>query len=358
MENRGLLFIPDISGFTRFINETEIDHSRLILQELLEVLINANQIDLQISEIEGDAILFYKFGEPPSIEALYMQVENMFRSFHQSISAYDTYKYCQCKACRSAIGLTLKIITHYGEFTQYQVRQFNKLVGKDLIVAHQLLKNEIKSHEYWLITSPLAAKASDELPATLSWERQSFKTESGDINFYFSPLSTLKESLSSPEPGSVDKSNLKMIVSMTKVYNTDIITLFHATGDFRYRHRWRQGVKKVEEVNHFLPRVGMKCRCIGENGESFIYSSSYQYNDSRIEFTETEERTHSTMAYILEKIDDNHTSLTLQFFIRKQFMALLISAIYGKKKIESDFSVSMEKLNRLISEIHIPAPST
>ena len=42
MENKGLLFIPDISGFTRFINETEIDHSRLIIQELLELLINAN----------------------------------------------------------------------------------------------------------------------------------------------------------------------------------------------------------------------------------------------------------------------------------------------------------------------------
>ena len=58
MDNRGLLFIPDISGFTRFINQTDIEHSRLIIQELLEVLINANQIGLEVSEIEGDAILF------------------------------------------------------------------------------------------------------------------------------------------------------------------------------------------------------------------------------------------------------------------------------------------------------------
>ena len=58
MNNRGLLFIPDISGFTRFVNETEINHSRLIIQELLEILINANELNLEISEIEGDAILF------------------------------------------------------------------------------------------------------------------------------------------------------------------------------------------------------------------------------------------------------------------------------------------------------------
>ena len=38
----GLLFIPDISGFTDFVNETEVDHSRYIIQELLDTLINAN----------------------------------------------------------------------------------------------------------------------------------------------------------------------------------------------------------------------------------------------------------------------------------------------------------------------------
>src|ERR1700740_1390715 len=78
MDNKGLLFIPDISGFTRFVNETDIQHSRLIIQELLELLINSNQIGLEVSEIEGDAILFYKFGEAPSPNDLYKQVEKMF----------------------------------------------------------------------------------------------------------------------------------------------------------------------------------------------------------------------------------------------------------------------------------------
>jgi len=85
MENKGLLFIPDISGFTRFVNETDIEHSRLIIQELLEILINANEAGLEVSEIEGDAILFYKFGDAPSMEALYKQVEKMFCEFHQHL---------------------------------------------------------------------------------------------------------------------------------------------------------------------------------------------------------------------------------------------------------------------------------
>ena len=140
MENKGLLFIPDISGFTRFVNESEIEHSRLIIQELLELLINANQLGMEVSEVEGDAILFYKFGNSPDMKDLYKQVEKMFWDFHHHLNAYERGRYCQCKACVSAVNLSLKVITHYGEFTGYNVKNFSKLIGKDVIVAHQLLK--------------------------------------------------------------------------------------------------------------------------------------------------------------------------------------------------------------------------
>jgi len=48
------------------------------------VLLRANDSGLQISEIEGDAILFYQFGEPVALRALYTQVEKMFRAFHHT----------------------------------------------------------------------------------------------------------------------------------------------------------------------------------------------------------------------------------------------------------------------------------
>src|SRR5688572_27363677 len=106
MENRGLLFIPDISGFSKFVNEVEIEHSRFIIQQLLDSLINANDSGLEISEIEGDAILFYEFGEPQKLESLYPQVEKMFLAFHGYLISYDHRKICQCKACVSAIELS------------------------------------------------------------------------------------------------------------------------------------------------------------------------------------------------------------------------------------------------------------
>src|SRR5581483_7995635 len=113
MAEDGLLFIPDISGFTKFVNETEIEHSRIIIEELLENIIHSNKIGLQISEVEGDAILFYRFGKNPTMEEISNQVEIMFCNFQKQIKTYEERRMCVCTACKSAVNLSLKIITHY-----------------------------------------------------------------------------------------------------------------------------------------------------------------------------------------------------------------------------------------------------
>ncbi|HXL55830.1 MAG TPA: DUF2652 domain-containing protein, partial [Chitinophagaceae bacterium] len=356
MENKGLLFIPDISGFTRFVNETDIEHSRLIIQELLEILINANQIGLEVSEIEGDAILFYKFGESPGLKELYNQVEKMFCEFHRHLIAYDHRRFCQCKACMTAIDLTLKVITHYGEFTGYNVKNFNKLIGKDIIVAHQLLKNDIEQHEYWLVTkSLLQNNVPVDFAKWMEWNSSAKQTESGEISFHYTQLSQLKNEIT-PEPlPQLGLSKKVKMISVSKEYETDIITLFHATGDFNYRSRWQEGVKVVEEVGHFLPRVGMRCRCVLENGQVVIYASSYSFHPERIEFSETDEKKKSSAYYLLEKTGRKKTRLTLDFYLKKNIAMQIIFKLVRKKKMEETFHKSLQNLVELVKEIKLPA---
>ncbi|MEO8763706.1 MAG: DUF2652 domain-containing protein [Ginsengibacter sp.] len=349
MENKGLLFIPDISGFTRFVNDTEIEHSRLIIQELLEILINSNQIGLEISEIEGGAILFYKYGGCPSLEELYKQAEKMFCEFQSGLSLYDHRRFCQCNACVSAIDLTLKIITHYGEFTGYNVKNFNKLIGKDIIVAHQLLKNDIAQHEYWLVTKSLV---KDNSPADfaqwMTWNSSSQQTASGEIAFHYTQLSELKNEISAGPFKSLDVSKKTKMISLSREYRTDIITLFHAAGDFRCRSKWQVGVKKIEELNHFLPRVGMRCRFEMDNGEAIIYASSYTYHPERIEFSETDEKKQHSTCYLLEKTGENTTQLTLDFYLPKNFAYEKIFSLFYKKKMEKSFEKSLLNLSDLV----------
>jgi hypothetical protein len=355
VDNRGLIFIPDISGFTRFVNETEIDHSRLIIQELLEILINANQIGLEISEIEGDAILFYKFGESPGLQELYKQVAKMFCEFHRHLVVYDNRKFCQCKACISAADLTLKVVTHYGEFTGYNVRNFNKLIGKDVIVAHQLLKNNIEQHEYWLVTNDAL---HDHSPANLAkwmkWDISTKETERGEIPFHYTQLGELKNEISPDTFPPLEIPNKIKLFTLSKEFETDYITLFHGVGDFNYRSRWREGVKAVKEISHFLPRVGTRCSCEMENGETILYASSYSYSPGRIEFSETDEKKNSSCYFTLEDLGDHKSRLTIDFYLKKNFMKQILFKFGKKQQLEQSFQRSLQNLEELVKEIKLP----
>jgi hypothetical protein len=356
VETRGLLFIPDISGFTRFVSQTDIEHSRLIIQELLEALINANEIGLEISEIEGDAILFYKYGEEPELEELYRQVEKMFCEFHRRLGVYESYRFCWCEACTSAINLTLKIITHYGEFTGYNVKSFSKLIGKDVIVAHQLLKNDIEQHEYWLVTNNvLRDKTPAGLAQWMKWTNGISRTESGELNFVYTQLGPLKKDISpAPDPQLGLPEKAKM-VSLSREYDTDIIRMFHATGNFNYRSRWKEGVQKVEGISHILPRVGMRFRCQMENGEETIYYSSYSHDEDRVEFSETDEEKKSSTFYTLETTGSNKVKLTIDYYIRKNIFQQALFILLKKKKIKEDLKRSMARLEAVAKEIKLPA---
>lgn len=143
----GTILIPDISGFTKFVNETEFATGREITRELLQVIINNNILDLKISEIEGDAILFYIKDRltPMQIKDQYEIMLGRFREKVEELSHKNGFR----------VDLTLKLVAHYGEISTYFISDFEKLYGKTVIEAHELLKNSIKSKSYFLITDSL-----------------------------------------------------------------------------------------------------------------------------------------------------------------------------------------------------------
>jgi hypothetical protein len=356
MDNKGLLFIPDISGFTRFVTEMEIEHSRHIIQELLEILIDSNEIGLEISEVEGDAILFYKFGQSPDLEQLYKQVEKMFCSFHRHILAYEHRRICQCKACNTTLGLSLKVITHYGEFTGYNVKNFNKLIGKDVIVAHQLLKNDIDQHEYWLVTKSLLGNgAPDPIKEWMAWKTESKKTESGDIPFLYTQLSDLRNQLEpEPLPNFGIAKKLK-VVSVTKEFDADIKKLFYTAVHFEFRHRWIEGVKGIDSVEHYLPGIGTRHRCILEKGSMIVYTSDFSYNpESKIVYSETDEKKRGSTFFIFEKTGTERAKLTMDFYISDTLIMRTYFRLFMKKKLAEIFRKSQDRLEKLLKEIEVP----
>src|SRR5258705_7261723 len=123
----------------------------------------------------------------------------------------------------------------------------------------------------------------------MKWNSSIKQTETGEIPFLYTQLSQLKNEISpDPLPQPELSKKVKMI-SVSKEYEKGMRTLFHATGDFNYRSRWQEGVKTVEEIDHILPRVGMRCRCVLQNGQIIVYTSNYySYHPDKIEFSETD----------------------------------------------------------------------
>lgn len=347
MNNQGLLFIPDISGFTEFINQTEIEHNRLIIQELLETLINANCLRLKISEIEGDAILFYRFGKPPALHEMYKQVETMFCNFHRQLKEYSERRICQCRACKNAKDLTLKVVSHYGEFSTYSVREFSKLIGKDVIKAHQLLKNDIPLHEYWLVTDGLWQEntGTENLPEWMEWRRGNKHEAPDNITFHYSFLTPLKENLL------IDSKNKfgipgprQQVLSVRRTMEENMEDVFHVVADLSKRAAWVDGIKAVENISTPMPEVGTVHHCIMEKGRSVLITSDFQVNDQRIIMEETDKRKIGTCQVVLEKTDEHLTSMTFNFFIKENFLVKAMFDLFMRKKLKENLERSLENL--------------
>ena len=354
MENKGLLFIPDISGFTRFVTEMEIEHSRYIIQELLEVLIDANELGLEVSEVEGDAVLFYKFGSPPSSDEVYRQVEKMFCEFHRHLQAYEYRRFCQCKACATAIQLSLKVITHYGEFTGYAVKNFQKLIGKDVIVAHQLLKNNIEQHEYWLATPNLIGDNPGTFKQWMKWRPGEKETETGNIRYHYTQLSELKNEIKPEPPRSLELETKFKCLSISREFDKDVKTLFFTTAHFEFRNQWQEGVKRIDEVEHFLPGVGSRHRCVLEKEQHIVVTSSFSYDpQSKIVFSETDEKRTQAMYFILEPLDKGRSKLTIELYTAARLMKFMFD-LFMKRKMRGQMIRSMDNLEKLVAQIVLP----
>src|ERR1041384_6869644 len=80
-----LICIPDITGFTRFMAENDIEFSRKIIPPLLRNIVNSNFLKLTVGEIEGDAVVFYRFGTLPSLKELVEQCKMFYLNFNEQL---------------------------------------------------------------------------------------------------------------------------------------------------------------------------------------------------------------------------------------------------------------------------------
>jgi hypothetical protein len=95
---------------------------------------------VRLTKFEGDAaFLFVEDGRADgsllldAIEAAYVAFRRRLRSIDQATS-------CDCKSCRLAPRLDLKVFVHHGAFVRGRIAGRDELAGSDVILVHRLLK--------------------------------------------------------------------------------------------------------------------------------------------------------------------------------------------------------------------------
>jgi hypothetical protein len=345
-----LLFMPDISGFTEFVNSTEITHAQSIIQEVLELIIESNQLNLEVGEIEGDAVFFYRLGAAPSINELLQQVQTMFTRFHQHLRLYDLERICPCAACSSAVNLKLKIVAHFGEVSGYSVKQHKKLFGRDVIVIHRLLKNKLEKKEYALLTDPLI-ESKDGLPVLPEWFHPEEATENydvGEIRFKVSDLTWLKENLPP-----VSKPELKLS-SKTKVAFTEEIVIdapaekvFGAIFDITQRPKWMDGVKRIEMVTKdHINRVGTLHRCIiSEKNNPVMVTEYARIGNGMAELIVMDQKGTAGCHFKVSVEGENRSKLSIDLLVKRNPLLLAAFNLFMKSKMKKAFQRSLQNLN-------------
>jgi uncharacterized protein YndB with AHSA1/START domain len=117
---------------------------------------------MDVSQVEGDAILFIS---GLSVTDVIQALMGTFVAFHRRLRDMQTVTTCPCNACASIGLLKLKFVVHFGKFSRQRLGNVEQLHGADVIIPHRLLKNNVPSKEYLLVTDPVLERLDEETRA-------------------------------------------------------------------------------------------------------------------------------------------------------------------------------------------------
>ena len=140
----GYLLIADITGYTRFLKDSELEHARGILEQLFAALLHRLRSPFLLSNVQGDAILAYA-GDSRVSDGKHVLdvVEGLYFAFAETLERMIQNTTCTCAACSNIRNLDLKLVVHHGAYIEQAIGGRKELGGPDVIIIHRLMKNSI-----------------------------------------------------------------------------------------------------------------------------------------------------------------------------------------------------------------------
>jgi hypothetical protein len=334
-----LLFLPDISGFTKFVNETEVSHGRHIVAELLELIIDSDCLGMTVSELEGDAVFFIR-RPASSFDEILEQARITFHAFHTHLKGYETRRICDCGACRTAHQLSIKMVAHAGPIETISVHGFEKPYGPDVILAHRLLKNDVPESEYLLVTDGITGPSdgsdsgidSIRLPEWASLIEQTTEYEDyGAVPYRYIPLGPLSASIPDPPPLVRPERSDNPITLGTHI-SRPTAEVFGLLSEFDSRRLWTKGLDEIRFEEDRVNRVGTKHQCVIDGATFEFETTTNDFGEGRLAYGERILNSpfvdEAASYYILEE-EDGGTRLSVEVHYKpRPFPQSLLAPVF------------------------------
>jgi hypothetical protein len=162
--------IADISGYTGYLADVELDHAQDILADLVGSVVTALRPNFRLAKLEGDAAFTFATLEHVDGSMLLDTIERCYFGFRRRRRDVRQATSCDCNACARIPDLDLKFVVHHGSAILQKVAGRQELLGSDVIVVHRLLKNEVVERlgmTAYALISQSCIDASDIDPAAL-----------------------------------------------------------------------------------------------------------------------------------------------------------------------------------------------
>ena len=198
MEQRGFILIADITGYTAYLNESELVHAQGTLTDLLELLIEHTKSPLVISRLEGDAVISYGLEAGfVSGQTFLETIETTYLDFRRAIELMVLNNSCQCNACANVSSLDLKFFVHFGTFVLQTIGDHDELLGTDVNLIHRLLKNSVTAdtgiHAYLLCTAAAVAALGFDDPGELMVHHTETVADLGEASMWIMDMQPIYE---------------------------------------------------------------------------------------------------------------------------------------------------------------------
>ena len=135
--------IADISGYTHFVSGVELDHAQDIIADIMDTLVRALRPPFRLAKFEGDAAFVYALADKVDGSLLQDSIEAAYFAFRKRLRNIKQANSCECEACRRMQSLDVKFVVHHGEFIRQKMSGREELAGRDVILVHRLLKNDV-----------------------------------------------------------------------------------------------------------------------------------------------------------------------------------------------------------------------